>query len=129
MVFSKSFPKTVPGSSYPQWEEVFLTEEEEKEEERKCREENMRIMKECISDAKEIVMKKTLKCQKHSTGQLDQRNVSEHAQEPPVSDRRFLTDYQTDIVNIAISLFEKRASHSVYWKESKAKEKFDMSKI
>ena len=35
MAFSKSFPKTVPGSSYPQWEEVFLTEEEEKEEEKK----------------------------------------------------------------------------------------------
>lgn len=99
MPFSKSFPKTVPGSSYPQWEEVFLTEEEEKEEEKKCREENIKIMKECISDAKEVVTKKTLK------------------------------DYQTDIVNIAISLFEKRASHSVYWKESKAKEKFDMSKI
>jgi hypothetical protein len=98
MPFSKSFPRTVEGSTYPHWEEVFLTEEEEKEEERKCREENIKIMKECISDAKEIVMKKTLK------------------------------DYQTDIVNIAIALFEKRASHAVYWKESRAKEKFDTSK-
>jgi len=36
-----------------------------------------------------------------------------------------LKDYQTDLIHIAISLFEKRASHSIYWKESKAKEKFD----
>ena len=27
--------------------------------------------------------------------------------------------------NLAIALFEKRASHQVFWKESKAKEKFD----
>lgn len=95
MPFSKSFPKTVPGSTYPQWEEVFLTETEEKEQETKCRDENITLMKECINDAKKIIEDKSLK------------------------------DYQTDIVNIAISLFEKRASHSVYHKESKAKEKFD----
>ena len=99
MAFSKSFPKTVKGSSYPQWEEVFLTEEEEKGEERKCRGENLKLMKECIDDAKKIIQEKNMK------------------------------EYQTDIINMAISLFEKRASHSVYWKESKAKEKFDMSEI
>ena len=95
MPFSKSFPRTVKGSSYPQWEEVFLTEEEGKEEERKCKEENIRVMKDCIDDANQIIKEKNLK------------------------------DYQTDLVNLAISLFEKRASHSIYWKESKAKEKFD----
>ncbi len=98
MPFSKSFPKTIEGSSYPQWEEVFLTEEEEKEEERKCREENIKLMKECIDDAKKIIQEKSMK------------------------------EYQTDIINMAISLFEKRASHSVYWKESKAKEKFDVNR-
>jgi len=98
MAFSKSFPKTIEGSSYPQWEEVFLTEEEEREEERKCREENIKLMKECIDDAKKIILEKNMK------------------------------EYQTDIINMAISLFEKRASHSVYWKESKAKEKFDEGK-
>ena len=36
-----------------------------------------------------------------------------------------LKDYQSDIIHLAIALFEKRASHSIYWKESKAKEKFD----
>ena len=30
MTFSKSFPKIVKGSNYPRWEEVFLTESEEK---------------------------------------------------------------------------------------------------
>lgn len=98
MPFSKSFPKTVEGSSYPQWKEVFLTEGEEREEEKKCREKNIKIIKECIDDAKGIIKEKNLK------------------------------DYQTDVVNIAISLFEKRASHSVYWKESRAKEKFDENK-
>ena len=98
MPFSKSFPKTIEGSSYPQWEEIFLTEEEEKEEEGKCREENIKLMKECIDDAKKIIQEKNMK------------------------------EYQTDIINMAISLFEKRASHSIYWKESKAKEKFDVNR-
>jgi len=30
-----------------------------------------------------------------------------------------------DMVRIAVALFEKRASHEVYWKERKAKQKFD----
>ena len=28
-------------------------------------------------------------------------------------------------MRIAVALFEKRASHVIFWKESKAKEKFD----
>ncbi len=95
MSFSKSFPRTSKTSSYPQWEEIFLTEEEEIKEDEKCRKENIELMKECIDDAKSIIKEKGLK------------------------------DYQTDLIHIAISLFEKRASHSVYWKESRAKEKFD----
>lgn len=95
MPFSKSFPKTTDKSVYPKWEEVFLSEEEEKEQERLCREENIKLMKECIGDAKNIVQEKGLK------------------------------DFQSDLISLAISLFEKRASHSVYWKESKCKEKFD----
>ena len=95
MPFSKSFPKQSKTSTYPQWEEVTLTNEEEKAEESKAKEENIKLMKECIEEAKSIIKEKGLK------------------------------DYQTDVINMAISLFEKRASHSVYWKESKAKEKFD----
>ncbi|MBS3131763.1 hypothetical protein J4212_04995 [Candidatus Woesearchaeota archaeon] len=95
MAFSKSFPRASKTSPYAQWEEISLTAEEEKAAEKECKEENLRQMKECIEDAKLIMKEKGLK------------------------------DYQTDLIHMAISLFEKRASHSIYWKESKAKEKFD----
>lgn len=95
MAFSKSFAKTTEKSVYPKWVEVFLSEEEEREEERKCREENIRLMKECIDDAKKIFSSEKLK------------------------------GYETSVITLAIALFDKRASHSVYWKENKAKEKFD----
>lgn len=95
MAFSQRFPRNIEGSSYPRWEEIFLTEIEEGEQDKKAREENIKLMKECIEDAKNIFKNKNLK------------------------------NYQTDIMRLAISLFEKRASHSVYWKERKAKEKFD----
>ena len=95
MPFSKSFPKQSKTSNYPQWEEITLTEEEEKEVEQKSKEENIRLFKECIEEAKSIIQEKGLK------------------------------DYQTDLIHIAASLFEKRASHEIYWKENKAKEKFD----
>ena len=95
MVFSKSFAKTTDKSVYPKWIEVYLSEQEEREQEENCRKENISLLKECIDDAKKIFKDKNLK------------------------------DYQTDVVRAAIALFEKRASHSVYWKESKAKEKFD----
>jgi len=55
-------------------------------------------MKQCIEDAKHIIESKNLKT------------------------------YQTDMITVAIALFEKRASHIVYWKEEKAKEKFDKKK-
>jgi hypothetical protein len=95
MAFSKRFPRQIEGSNYPEWVEVFLSEKEEKVVERECRQENVLLMEECIEDAKNIVKARNMKY------------------------------FQSDIVNIAISLFEKRASHSIYWKESKAKEKFD----
>jgi len=95
MSFSKSFPKQSKTSAYPQWEEITLTSAEEKLEEDSARNENIRLMKECIEDAKTIIKDKQLK------------------------------EYQTDTITLAVSLFEKRASHSIYWKESKAKEKFD----
>ena len=77
------------------WEEIVLAKEEEAEEERKCREENRKIMQECLSDAAEIARVNDLK------------------------------NYQTDRIAIACALFEKRASHAVHWKEARAKEKFD----
>ncbi|MBN2052528.1 hypothetical protein JW756_03420 [Candidatus Woesearchaeota archaeon] len=95
MAFSKSFAKTTEKSMYPKWVEVFLTAEEEREEEKKCREENIKIMRECIDDARKIFSNEKLR------------------------------GYETSLMSIAIALFEKRASHAVYWKESKAKDKFD----
>ena len=95
MAFSKSFPKTIPGSNYPVWEEIYLSSDEEKDCEDKAKSENITLMKECILDAKSIIQNQSLK------------------------------DYQTDVINLAIALFEKRASHVVYHKEEKAKAKFD----
>jgi len=95
MAFSKSFPKTIKGSNYPRWEDVFISDEEEKQEEIKCRNENLILINECINDAKQIISKQSLK------------------------------PFQSDLIRIAGLLFEKRASHSIYWKERKAKDKFD----
>jgi|TARA_Y100000310_G_C20259999_1_gene613177 hypothetical protein len=95
MVFSKSFPKQSKTSTYPQWEEITLTEEEEKAVEQKSRQENINLFKLCIEDAKSLLIEKGL------------------------------NESNSDIINAAIALFEKRASHEIYWKENKAKEKFD----
>jgi hypothetical protein len=95
MSFSKSFPKTSKGSTYPTWEEVFLDPEEEKGIEKLADKENLELMKYCLDEAKTILSEKNLK------------------------------DYQSDVVQVAIALFNKISSHVVYWKESKCKEKFD----
>jgi len=91
MAFSKKFPRTVEGSNYPKWEEVFLTEEEEKEAEESARKKNIELMRQCVDDAKAVVAGKGLK--------------------------------DDCVARVAVALFEKRASHEIYWKESKAKEK------
>lgn len=91
----KSFPKTIEGSTYPMWEEVTLTEKEEFVEEQKARRENISLMRKCIEDAKKL---------------MEQQGMAE---------------YQSDVLGIALSLFRKRASHVVYWKDRRCKEKFD----
>ncbi len=95
MPYSKNYAKSSDKTVYPKWIEVSLTAEEEREAENLCREKNIGVMKECIADAREIVR----------------------------GEKLFET--QTHIVRIATSLFEKRASHEVFFKESKTKEKFD----
>jgi hypothetical protein len=79
------------------WEEVVLAEAEEQEIEQRSTEQNIELMKKCLADAEQIVKEKGMK------------------------------DFQTNVVSIAIALFEKRASHTVYWKEDLAKEKLDKS--
>jgi len=76
------------------WQEITLTTQEEQEVEDSCRRENLRVMDECLEDAKNIAIKHGVNTE----------------------------DTQT---SMGIALFEKRASHVVFWKESKAKEKFD----
>ncbi|MEK6934637.1 MAG: hypothetical protein AABW46_02055, partial [Nanoarchaeota archaeon] len=56
---------------------------------------NLVLIKECIDEAKKILEEKGFKF------------------------------YQSDVVNLAIALYDKIASHQVYHKENKAKEKFD----
>jgi hypothetical protein len=94
MPYTKAFPKRTDKSVYPRWEDVELSEEEEEKIEQEARKENVRLMAECIDDAKKLISEKGLK------------------------------DFQSNIVSVAIALFDKRASHHVYWKERKAQEKF-----
>lgn len=95
MVFSKTFPRTLKGSSYPIWEEIYLSDEEEREIEEQAKKENSELMKGCIDEAKKIIAEKGFK------------------------------DYQSDVIRIASYLYDKISSHQVYHKEKKAKEKFD----
>jgi hypothetical protein len=97
MAFSKAFPKRSDKSVYPQWEDVVLTSEEERQAEEACRKENIKLMQECLEDAEKLLIVKGLK------------------------------GYETSMTTIAAALFEKRASHVAYWKEEIAKEKFDKS--
>ncbi|MCM2325364.1 MAG: hypothetical protein NDI94_02785 [Candidatus Woesearchaeota archaeon] len=94
MTFSKSFPIT-SDKSFTKWEEITLTNEEERYQESLARKDNIKKMNECIEDAKKIIEGNRLK------------------------------PYQTDMIHVAIALFEKRGSHEIYYKENKAKEKFD----
>jgi len=76
------------------WQEVFLSSKEEKEEEQKARESNIFLMKQCLEDAKSMVTKLGFK------------------------------RYKNNLVSFALALYKKRASHSVFWKEERCKEKF-----
>ena len=95
MVFSKSFPRYAGKSNYPVWEEVFLEPEEEKEAERKATKENINTMLKCLNNAERLLKKKEMKQE------------------------------QSAIIRLAVALFEKRASHEVFYKEKLCKEKFD----
>ncbi len=94
MAFSKTFPKNVPGSNYPVWEEIFLSEEEERLVEEESRKKNFRLLDDSLREAKALAIRHGI-------------NTEEN------------------VTRLAIALFEKQASHVVFWKESKAKEKFD----
>ena len=95
MSFSKSFPRIVKGSNYPVWEEVSLNDDEEAGVEVKAWEENVSLMKKCLEEAKKILLDKGLE------------------------------GSSANVVRVGADLFGKCASHNVYHKEAKCKEKFD----
>ncbi len=95
MAFKKSFPRKLEGISYPVWEEIVLTNEEERRVEAQVRTENYKLMTECVEDAKTISHMKETEFRK------------------------------VDVSTIAAALFDKRASHVAFAKEELAKHKFD----
>lgn len=97
MAFTKRFPKDVATSPYPQWIEVALSDEEEQEVEQAVRQQHARLLARCVQDAKQVA-----------------KSSEVHAD-------------PTEIVNLARALFDKQASHVVFHKESRAREKFEES--
>lgn len=97
MTYSKRFPKDVPTQVHPQWIEVSLTKEEELDVEKQTRKLHASLLKQCVADAKQVA------------------KASEVHAEP------------AEIVSLANALFDKRASHLVWHKEERAKQKFDES--
>lgn len=95
MAFCKTYPREIEGTTYPKWEEVRLTDQEESQLDETARRENIYLLRQCIADAKNM---------------LEDEN---------------LRDYQGHVLLLGTSLFKKRASHAVHWKEKRCKEKFD----
>lgn len=52
MAFTKAFASRSDKSVYPKWVDVELSEEEEHEAESQARKESLKILKECLEDAK-----------------------------------------------------------------------------
>ena len=94
MVFSKTYPRDVDGSNYPVWEEMFLSSQEEREIEQVARQANLYLIRQCVADARNVLKDENL------------------------------MDMQNHVLSVAMTLFRKRASHAVYYKEEKCKEKF-----
>ena len=95
MTYSKRFPKDVATQVHPKWIEVSLTDDEESQVEQDTRRLHAALMKQCVADAKSVA-----------------KAAEVHA-EP------------ADIISMAGALFDKRASHVVWHKEERAKQKFD----
>lgn len=93
MAFAKNIPRHIDGAKITKWEEVTLSEKEEEAQEAMARDEHNALMKECIRDAITIFTGSDLKM------------------------------FQSDMIKVGIALFEKRSSHTVYYKEEKAREK------
>lgn len=95
MTYTKRFPLDVEGSPFPKWTEVRLDPEEEAATERKAEREHIELFERCLQEARGIV-------QRHG-----------------------LNESSASIVEAAVALFEKRASHTVFYKDSACREKFE----
>jgi len=95
MAFSKNFPSQKTQGAYTTWVEVKLTEKQERECEHNARNAHVEEFQKCIDDAKEVLLKNGMKV------------------------------FDPNIIQVANALFEKRASHTVYYKEERAKDVFD----
>lgn len=95
MSFSKKFPKEVPGSNFPIWEEIILSPTEEQDVEEHAKRDQFKLLDEALREARALAIK-------HS-----------------INDEGI-------VARLGVALFEKRASHIIFWKEEKAKEKFDL---
>lgn len=95
MAFTKRLPTERKGSPFARWEEVTLSSDEEREVEEQHRQEDIRLMRECLEDARKIFFEEGLK------------------------------EFQSNVVDVAVALFNQRSRHVVYWKEERAKKKLD----
>ncbi|MBN2880968.1 hypothetical protein JXM83_02850 [Candidatus Woesearchaeota archaeon] len=77
------------------WQEIYLTKKDELLAEQEAAFANQELMKECLDHAKNILSAKSYKL------------------------------IQSNIVNLAMQLFAKRAEHSVFFKEKKCREIFN----
>lgn len=56
MTFSKNFPRNIPGSNFPVWEEVVLSDEEERRIEQECDRYNQMLLNKCLKQAKSLAI-------------------------------------------------------------------------
>lgn len=97
MTFTKRFPKDIATSPYPQWIEVTLSDEEERSVEESVRKQHAKLLVRCVQDAKQVA-----------------KSSEVHAD-------------PAELVSLAKALFDKQASHVVFHKEARAREKFEQS--
>ncbi|MBI4738029.1 hypothetical protein HY772_00415 [Candidatus Woesearchaeota archaeon] len=95
MSFVKTYPREIPGSNNPRWEEIVLEPQEEREEEQRARLENIYLLRQCIADARNVMIDEDL------------------------------GNYHSHVIGLGIALFKKRASHAIYYKENRCRKKFE----
>ena len=112
MIYIKSWNKKLNGSNYGEWVDVSITREEEVACEVTANMEHNKLMDICIDDARKILLDNGT------------RNAPKTTKTPEHYGESLASNTPT-VMNIAIALFEKRASHTQFYKERKARENFE----